>query len=382
MHGYIYIYIYISYVAVGNEPFLKSYNASFVKSTFPALQNIQKALNKAGLGDKIKAVVPLNADVYNSPANKPLPSAGDFRQDIHKLMVNIVHFLQSNNAPFVVNIYPFLSLYNNPNFPKDFAFFNGNARPIVDSGKTYSNVFDANFDTLVWSLKKAGAGDLKIIVGEVGWPTNGDINANVANAKRFYDGLLLKLGKKQGTPIRPNPIEGYIFSLIDEDMKSVLPGSFERHWGIFTYDGKPKFSMDLSGKGMSKHLVPAQVKYLPFQWCVLKKDVKELYKLSGNMDYACSLGDCTALGYGSSCNGLSKYENASYAFNMYFQMQDQDVRGCDFGGIAEIVTKNASTDDCLFPIQIISSALPGQVPALGFVVGFALFLVFSLFGSL
>ncbi|PQP91705.1 glucan endo-1 3-beta-glucosidase 8 [Prunus yedoensis var. nudiflora] len=39
----------IKYVAVGNEPFLTSYNGSFLNVTFPALQNIQNALNEAGL---------------------------------------------------------------------------------------------------------------------------------------------------------------------------------------------------------------------------------------------------------------------------------------------------------------------------------------------
>jgi hypothetical protein len=32
-------------------------------------------------------------------------------------------------------------------------------------------------------------------------------------------------------------------------LKSVLPGRFERYWGLFTFVGKPKFYMDLSGNG-------------------------------------------------------------------------------------------------------------------------------------
>jgi hypothetical protein len=45
-------------VAVGNEPFLKAYNGSFMKTTFPALKNVQKALDEAGIGGSVKAVVP------------------------------------------------------------------------------------------------------------------------------------------------------------------------------------------------------------------------------------------------------------------------------------------------------------------------------------
>ncbi|XP_019058478.1 PREDICTED: glucan endo-1,3-beta-glucosidase 8-like [Tarenaya hassleriana] len=166
----------LRYVAVGNEPFLTSYNGSFVNLTFPALQNVQNALNEARLGH-VKATVPLNADVYDSPANNQVPSAGRFRPDIISQMTEIVDFLGKNNAPFTINIYPFLSLYGSSDFPFDYAFFDGPTQ-IVDNGIQYNNVFDANFDTLVSALKAIGHGDMPIIVGEVGWPTDGDKNAN------------------------------------------------------------------------------------------------------------------------------------------------------------------------------------------------------------
>ena len=95
---------------MGNEPFLTSYNNSFLNTTFPALANIQNALNEAGVGDSIKATVPLNADVYGSPETNPVPSAGRFRPDILPQMTQIVQFLGKNKAPFTINIYPFLSL--------------------------------------------------------------------------------------------------------------------------------------------------------------------------------------------------------------------------------------------------------------------------------
>ncbi|CAA7409956.1 unnamed protein product [Spirodela intermedia] len=352
----------IKYVAVGNEPFLKSYNGSYLKTTVPALKNVQKALDEEGKG--VKATVPLNADVYDSPADNPVPSAGSFRADIRHLMQQIVDFLHASGAPFLVNIYPFLSLYANQNFPFDFAFFGAGGRSIADKGLQYSNVFDANFDTLLWSLKKAGAGDLKVIVGEVGWPTDGDKSASPALAERFYGGLVKKLAAEEGTPLRPGKMEVYIFSLIDEDLKSIAPGGFERHWGILRYDGKPKFRLDLAGKGggTARWVAGvAGVQYLPAQWCVFDKAAKkeDLPLLEGNVDYACSHGDCTSLGYGSSCGALDAAGNVSYAFNMYFQMQDQDIRACDFQGLAKITDKNASRGTCLFPIQIVSAAAAG-----------------------
>ena len=340
---------------MGNEPFLTSYNGSFLNTTFPALSNIQKALDEAGHGDKIKATIPLNADVYESATNKP--SDGQFRKDIKDLMIKIVKLLHEKKSAFVVNIYPFLSLYQNPDFPLDFAFFNGGGNPTEDKGVQYTNVFDANHDTLVWALRKAGVPDLKILVGEIGWPTDGDKNANLKLARRFYDGLLKKLADGKGTPLRPGRLDVYLFGLIDENMKSVAPGSFERHWGIFFFDGKPKFPMDFSGKGLDKFLEPAKgVIYLEPKWCVLNRDaVKNMTQVGPFVNYACSNSDCTSLGYGSSCNNLDQNGNVSYAFNMYFQMQNQDVEACNFNGMGKITTKNASTGTCLFPVQMMSA---------------------------
>ncbi|KAM3205853.1 Glucan endo-1,3-beta-glucosidase 5 [Capsicum annuum] len=342
----------IKYVAVGNEPFLITYNNSFVNLTFPALQNIQNALNEAGVGDSIKATVPLNADVYFSPESNPVPSAGRFRADIAELMTQIVQFMSKNQAPFTVNIYPFLSLYANEHFPIDFAFFDGTPNPVIDNGVEYTNVFDANFDTLHSALKAVGYGDLAILVGEVGWPTDGDKSANLNNAYRFYRGLFAKLASNKGTPLRPGYIEVYLFGLIDEDAKSIAPGNFERHWGIFRYDGQPKFPMDISGQGQDKHLIAAKnVQYLPKRWCMLNPKAKDLSKLAESIDYACTFSDCTALGYGSSCNNLDANGNASYAFNMYYQVQNQLDVSCDFQGLAMVTDKNLSQGTCNFIIQ-------------------------------
>ncbi|KAI3743307.1 hypothetical protein L1987_61014 [Smallanthus sonchifolius] len=368
----------IRYVAVGNEPFLTSYNGSFSETTFPALKNIQNAINEAGFGDKIKATVPSNADVYGSPTDNQVPSAGTFRSDIHDKMVQMVQFLAQNNAPFTVNIYPFLSLYGNDNFPIDFAFFDGTPQPVVDNGIQYTNVFDANYDTLVSALKEAGYGDMPIIVGEVGWPTDGDKNANINMAYRFYNGILPRLASNKGTPLRPGPIEVYLFGFIDEDAKSIAPGTFERHWGIFRYDGQPKFAMDISGRGQSS-LVPAQnVRYLEKRWCQFNPDAKDLSKLGENINYACTYADCTPLEYGSSCNGLDANANASYAFNAYFQVQNQDELACNFQGLAMVTTQNISTPTCSFNIQIVGTYSSASRVSVYLFVYLIVLVVFSL----
>ncbi|KAL5154514.1 Glucan endo-1,3-beta-glucosidase 8 [Glycine soja] len=263
------------YVAVGNKPFLKSYNNSFLNITFPPLHKIQNALNEAGLGDKIKVIVSLNADVNQSPENNHVPSAGIFRPYISV----IVQFLSKNGVPFTMNIYPFLSLYGNDDFPFNYAFFDGVDNPENDNG-THTPMSLTQI-SIPWLLPS----------NQLGWPTEGDKNANTGNALRFYNGLLPRLAANRGTPRRPGYIEVYLFGFIDEDAKSIAPGNLERHWGTFRYDGQPKFPMDLSGQNQNKFLVGTQnVNYLAHRWCMFNPDAKDLSKLPDNTNYACTFG--------------------------------------------------------------------------------------------
>ncbi|XP_048530540.1 glucan endo-1,3-beta-glucosidase 5-like [Triticum urartu] len=365
----------IRLVAVGNEPFLQTFNGTYLNTTFPAMQNIQAALMAAGLGGQVKVTVALNADVYQSATGKP--SDGDFRADIHGLMLDIVQFLASSGAPFVANVYPFISLYADPNFPLDYAFFQGSTSPVVDGGVTYQNTFDANHDTLVAALRRNGFPNVTVVVGEVGWPTDGDANANPAYAQRFNQGLLDHVASGKGTPLTPGaPVDAYLFSLIDEDRKSIQPGNFERHWGIFFYDGKPKYQLSLRGNGGGM-LVPARgVEYLQRRWCVLKPgaDLGD-QKVGDSVSYACGSADCTSLGYKTSCGGLDAKGNVSYAFNSYYQTEDQDDRACDFRGLATTTTVDPSTGTCRFIVGIApTSAATRNVAARAAAVLFAVLL--------
>ncbi|KAM5547085.1 glucan endo-1,3-beta-glucosidase 5 [Rosa sericea] len=351
----------IRYVAVGNEPFLTSYKDAFLNTTFPALQNVQAALIKAGLGRQVKVTVPLNADVYQT--DNGLPSGGDFRSDIHSLILSMMKFLSDNGGALTINIYPFLSLQADPDFPKEYAFFDKGAKPVVDGSISYTNVLDANFDTCIAALEKNGFSSLPVIVGEIGWPTDGDPNANIENAKRFNQGLVRRILASQGSPKRSSPPDIYIFGLIDEDAKSVQPGNFERHWGVFNYDGSLKYSLDI-GKG--KALVPARgVQYLARRWCIMSPSASTSDpNLVQSINYACTYADCTSLGYGSSCGMLDPRSNASYAFNMYYQTMDQRKDACNFSSLS-ITTSvdpspppNGQNRTCQFKIMIDLSKHP------------------------
>lgn len=218
---------------------------------------------KANLAGSIKLVVPCNADAYE--AN--LPSQGTFRPELTEIMTQLVSFLNSNDSPFVANIYPFLSLYGNSDFPQDYAFFGGTTHAVSDGPNVYTNAFDGNYDTLVAALNKLGYGQMPIVIGEVGWPTDGAVGANLSAARAFNQGLISHLLSNQGTPLRPRapPMDVYLFGLLDEGGKSILPGSFERHWGIFSFDGQAKYALNL-GLGNTALKNARNVQYLPSRW--------------------------------------------------------------------------------------------------------------------
>lgn len=338
----------IRYIAVGNEPFLTSYQGQYQSLVLPAMLNIQQSLSKPNLANYVKLVVPCNADAYEST----LPSQGSFRPELTQIMTQLVSFLNSNGSPFVVNIYPFLSLYGNTEFPQDYAFFDGSSHPVTDGQNIYYNAFDGNYDTLVSALNKIGYGQMPIIIGEIGWPTDGATNANLNAARTFNQGLIRHVLSNKGTPLRPviPPLDVYLFSLFDEGQKSVLPGYFERHWGIFSFDGQAKYPLNLGlGNGGLKNA--RNVQYLPPRWCVANP-YKNLDAVSNHMKLACSVADCTTLNYGGSCNMIGTKGNASYAFNSYYQLQKQDWRSCDFDGLGMVTFLDPSIGDCRFLVGI------------------------------
>ncbi|CAL0301076.1 unnamed protein product [Lupinus luteus] len=338
----------IRYVAVGNEPFLSSYNGQFQNLVMPALLNIQQSLVKANLAGYVKLVVPCNADAYESA----LPSQGAFRPELTQIMTQLVQFLNSNGSPFVVNIYPFLSLYGNADFPQEYAFFEGTTHSVTDGANVYTNAFDGNYDTLVAALSKLGYGQMPIVIGEIGWPSDGAVGANITAARVFNQGLINHVLGNKGTPLRPEtpPMDVYLFGLLDEGAKSTLPGNFERHWGIFSFDGQAKYALNL-GLGNKELKNAKNVQYLPSRWCVANPS-SDLANVVNHMRLACSIADCTTLNYGGSCNEIGEKGNVSYAFNSYYQLQMQDSRSCDFDGLGMVTFLDPSVGDCRFLVGV------------------------------
>lgn len=339
---------------LGNHPFYHGLkNKPFLNSALTTLQVMQNALSDAGYGELVKATIPQPYLILKDNITKP--SEAEFRDEIQEEMLRFLHFIQKNKAPFVIEFFPINYIMQN-NLDLSFAFLDNQSMYVVTdiNRAVYTNAFEFLIDSFAWALRKAGTPDLKIVVGQVGWPTDGHSGASTSSAEHFYKHLLPFVASNKGTPMRPGePIDTYIHALTDEP-KNPTNFSFARHWGIYRSNGEPKYKIDLSGQG--RDIFPARAKgimRMPERWCVFNGYTEDTENLWFQFWTACAKADCTSLAPGGSCSRLDFFQNISYAFNMYFQSKFQDEGACDFKGLGQVVTTNPSTGGCVFPVEVV-----------------------------
>ncbi|KAJ8562747.1 hypothetical protein K7X08_031199 [Anisodus acutangulus] len=325
---------------------------------------MRETLDEMGLG-YVKATTGHGMDVLKVTK---FPSEADFRDDIKGPMLNSLEEFNRTGTPFVIYMFPIHFVKEVLNYTMEFAFFdNKSLFKIQDGNVTYTNAVEYMIDSLAWAIKKAGYPNMKIMIGQIGWPTDGYPHANVKNAERFHKGLLKFLASKKGTPLKPGPIDTFLHSLSDENMFPRIFGAFQRHWGIYKSDGNPKYKIDFSLQ--DRDVYPTQAKgivKMPNRWCNFNGDKSDMNSVNMNYDLACKAADCTGLEVGASCSGISFESKISYAFNAYFQKYKQKIETCDFDGLGEIVATNPSLENCEFPIEIL--AFQDQVIQNGMVI--------------
>ncbi|EPS58303.1 hypothetical protein M569_16510, partial [Genlisea aurea] len=350
--GFVSGRVLIENVAVGDSPFLRSYGDQFHPLLVGAADNIQRAVSESNLGTKIKVVIPCDFNVFEFDSN--LPSKTLIRSQVNSTMIRILTFLNLQKSPFFTAISPFRILRDSDNFTLEFALFKETPRQVNDTRRNYTNIFDLAYDAVLNALTAAGFPGMQIVVGEIGWPTDGAVNATPYIAQEFNSALINHLDSISTRPSKPSEV--YIFSLLDEDERNTTgdDDDFERHWGIFTFDGQAKYELDL-GRGTTKLTNARDVRYLAAKWCVVD-DNKDISGAAVSLAAdACAAADCSALAPGGSCFNLSWPGNLSYAFNSYYQRHDQDAGSCGFDGLGLITTVDPSTDGCRFVIGINTS---------------------------
>ncbi|GFQ02926.1 glucan endo-1 3-beta-glucosidase basic isoform [Phtheirospermum japonicum] len=224
------------YIAVGNEisP-LKSY--TFAPFVLPAMKNINNAISAAGLvGIKVSTAISTEVLGKSYP-----PSEGTFRPEVTSYLTGIIGFLISNNAPLLVNVYPYFAYINNKaQISLDYALFKSDG--VIAGGVKYQNLFYAILDAMYAALEKSGGPSLEIVVSESGWPSAGGDATTVENAKSYYTNLVQRV--KDGTPKRPGrAIETYLFAMFDENQKTP---EYEKNFGVFTAAKQLKYPINFS----------------------------------------------------------------------------------------------------------------------------------------
>ncbi|CAK9864425.1 unnamed protein product [Sphagnum jensenii] len=238
----------ITVILVGNELLTDTTLTAVWTQLVPAMQNLQASLVNRGLSStiKISTACEMNILSWSSP-----PSNGSFRADIAVPVITpMLQFLNDTGSYLYVNVYPYFGWVDDPGYiPLDYALFTRTTPFIQDGPYNYFYLLDAQLDALASAMERIGFDDVRLAIGECGWPTLGTIGANVSDAQTFNQNLVdyILSNPTEGTPRRPQVfIPTYIFALFDEDLK---PGGVaEQNWGILYANGSQKYPLNLTAE--------------------------------------------------------------------------------------------------------------------------------------
>jgi hypothetical protein len=238
------------YISVGNNGFgVAKFTRSPLIRYVEKIKVLQRILDELGYGDKIKVVMTHTPSGTLIP-NNTMPSKAEFAPEVMEAMMETLRLQKESGAPFIYDTFPIAQLAS---LKLDFDFAIGDKKSKIvitdENGLRYTNLFDVIHDSFIWALEKVGYGDMRVVVGQVGWPTDGYVSANVETAERYWKVLLPQVTSNRGTPLRPGaPIDIFVHSLTDETSNpSFMP--YSRHWGIYWANGNPKYKIDLTGQG-------------------------------------------------------------------------------------------------------------------------------------
>ncbi|KAI7728452.1 hypothetical protein M8C21_000157 [Ambrosia artemisiifolia] len=223
------------YISVGNE--VKPSDGTLAPLVYSALTNIHEVVVFYGLKNQIKVSTSIDTTLIG--ANYP-PSQGAFRDEYRAYIDPIIAFLVANNAPLLVNVYPYFSYVDNPvDISLAYATFTSPGIVVQDGAHGYQNLFDAIVDVVYSALEKAGGPWVEIVVSETGWPSDGGFAATFDNARAYLTNMVAHA--RWGTPKRPGrAIETYLFAMFNENNKEP---QIEKNFGLFYPNQQAKYNL-------------------------------------------------------------------------------------------------------------------------------------------
>ncbi|VVB17350.1 unnamed protein product [Arabis nemorensis] len=337
-------------ILVGNEV-ISTANHLFIRNLVPAIQSLHTALVSVSLHRRIQISTPHSLGILSDSTP---PSSAKFRRgyDTHVLKP-LLSFLRTTDSPLVVNPYPFFG-YSIDTL--DYALFRPNPGLFDQHSKVlYTNMFDAQLDSVYSAMDRLGYSDVEIVVGEIGWPSEGDegqIGVDVSTAAEFNKNLVARVNSGIGTPLMPNrTFETYIFALFNENLKSG-PTS-ERNFGIFRSDLTPVYDIGILRPTVRTSNPENNPRSPPVggssekRWCVTKSGA-ETVALQRNIDYVCGLGlDCRPINENGPCFFPNTVKaHSAYAMNLFYQTMGKHEFDCDFDKTGEITKIDPSYGSC------------------------------------
>ncbi|GLJ54397.1 hypothetical protein SUGI_1168350 [Cryptomeria japonica] len=118
----------IKYISLGEQALETPEYGTYVLS---ALNNIQLAIEKANLQDKIRVSATNGRAVI--PASF-FPSKGAFSDSVKDRMRSFLQFLEDHGSPYMANVYPFFGYLENTSISLDYALFKSTAPTVRDEG--------------------------------------------------------------------------------------------------------------------------------------------------------------------------------------------------------------------------------------------------------
>ncbi|XP_042420746.1 glucan endo-1,3-beta-glucosidase 13-like [Zingiber officinale] len=340
----------ITYITVGAEVTEIKDNVSAL--VVPAMVNVLTALKKVGLHKRIKVSSTHSLGILSRSFP---PSAGALDSKYAFFLKPMLEFLVENNSPFMVDLYPYYAYRESPsNVSLDYALFSSSAVDVIDpnTGLVYTNMFDAQLDSIFFALMALNFRTLKIMVTESGWPNKGAAKETAAtpdNAQTYNTNLIRHVVNDAGTPTKPGEqIDIYVFSLFNENRKPGLES--ERNWGLFYPDQTSVYSLDWTGMGNVDIVTGANITSSNGTWCVASSNASDA-DLQNALNWACGSGnvDCSAIQPSQPCYQPDTLaSHASYAFNSFYQLNGATDVACNFGGTGVKTIKDPSYDACVY----------------------------------
>eukprot|EP00922_Rhytidocystis_sp_ex-Travisia-forbesii_P027325 GHVS01040047.1.p1 GENE.GHVS01040047.1~~GHVS01040047.1.p1 ORF type:complete len:511 (+),score=50.04 GHVS01040047.1:196-1533(+) len=248
----------IRVVVVGNEPFLCIRTADWIVNgecgslnvpakLLPAMKNMRRALEQLGLTRPVSTA--FNGGILEMSANPWTPCVSDYKLHLKPLLVPIWHFLRSQPAPFIVNLYSWFASMGGHIPPPLAVGYPHTVLPFDGQYNYYFN-YDMQQDMQRVAMCVNEITDLELWIGETGWPSGEHPKGSNINAYHYFNNSIMRA---QGMGLHNDTLDTvrfkglryvvFLFEAFDEDKKFEIEhgNRFENTFGLFYEDGTPKW---------------------------------------------------------------------------------------------------------------------------------------------